>query len=296
MMSFVRVVQASTKTFSRTELDNYGVHKKWKVTSANKSNVLNTPLVDASEKIYDFADILSDEEEVYFKNKIDSFTEKSEMDLVILTVDFSYSNEQENEDYAADFYDYNDFGIDFDKYSGILLLRNANSIDPYYDMYMFGNAQLYYTSRADNILDSIYYNFKSGNYVTGLNTFFSKLDTFYADGIPYEMNDYYINDTGHLTKKYTFPWFVALLVSGIGTAIIIGILVNKNKMIRKKTQASDYLAKDSVKYSIRQDLLIGSHTTHYTISSSSGGSGGGGFSSSTGSSGGGHSSGGGRHG
>lgn len=291
-LSFVNCVYASTTTYDRNSRDNYGVNKKWKINSGNKDNVLNTPLVDADEKIYDFSDILTDEEEKHLKNKIDEFIDKTGMDVVILTNNLPYSYDEENEDYAADFYDYNDFGIDFDNYSGVILFRNTYS-SPYYGAYWFGDAQLYYKTRTDSILDDIYYDIKNGNYRNGFDVFLNRLDTYYDDGIPYEMKNYYIDDMGYLKRKYVFPWMTAFLVAGIGTAIIMSILIKKNKMIRKAAEASNYLNKDSVKYSVKNDILVGSHTTHYTVSSSSGG--GGGHSSSSGSSGGGHS-GGGRHG
>lgn len=295
MMSFVGVVQASTTTYSRENASNYGVNKKWKITSNNKKNVLNTPLVDAKEKIYDFANILTDEEETLLKDKIDTYIEKTNMDLVLLTINQSYEDNIENENYAKDFYDYNDFGIDFDGYQGVIMIVNMYEYKRYYGVQIFGDAQLYYTSRYDSILDSMYYDFKNGYYANGLSTFINKLNIYYAQGIPTEMESYYVDDMGYLKKKYMFPWAISLLVAGIGTTIIIGILVSKNKMIRKAVEARDYLKQDSVHYSVKQDILIGTHTTHYTISSSSGGSGGGGgFSSSSGSSGGG-SSGGGRN-
>lgn len=59
------------------------------------------------------------------------------MDMVILTIDLPYDDEQ-IEDYAADFYDYNDFGIDFDLYSGIIIVRNINSFNRYFNIYTFG--------------------------------------------------------------------------------------------------------------------------------------------------------------
>lgn len=295
MMSFVGVVQASTTTYSRENASNYGVNKKWEITSNNKKNVLNTPLVDAKEKIYDFANILTDEEETLLKDKIDTYIEKTNMDLVLLTINQSYEDNIENENYAKDFYDYNDFGIDFDGYQGVIMIVNMYEYKRYYGVQIFGDAQLYYTSRYDSILDSMYYDFKNGYYANGLSTFINKLNVYYTQGIPTEMESYYVDDMGYLKKKYMFPWAISLLVAGIGTTIIIGILVSKNKMIRKAVEARDYLKQDSVHYSVKQDILIGTHTTHYTISSSSGGSGGGGgFSSSSGSSGGG-SSGGGRN-
>ena len=111
-------VKASTITFNRTE-DDLGVNKKWVIDENNIDNVYATPRVDASEKIYDYAEILSTSEESQLYNSITSYIETSNMDMVILTVDLPYSDGQ-IEDYAADFYDYNDFGIDFDLYSGIV--------------------------------------------------------------------------------------------------------------------------------------------------------------------------------
>ena len=75
----------------------------------------------------------------------------------------------------------------------------------------------------------------------------------------------------------------------------MSIMVKKNKMVAKATKATEYLDRQSIKYTEKHDDFITSHVSSYRISSSSGGSGGG-FSSSGGSSGGGHSSGGGRHG
>lgn len=299
LFSFILNVNASTTTYDRNNASDYGVNKKWKINNSNKNKVLNTPLVNADEKIYDFSNILTDNEETYFKDKIDSFISKSGIDVVILTVNLPYSNDKTNEDYAADFYDYNDFGIDNELYSGILLLRNTYESDPYFNIYTFGNAQLYFSyDRCENILDSIYFNFKTANYYDGLNIFMNKLNAYYDMGIPDEMESYYVDSMGYLHQRFIYPWFACFMVASIGTAIIIITLVRKNKMIRKAVKASDYLDKESINYTVRQDMLIGSRTTHYTISSSSGSghSGGGSFHSSSGSSGGGHSSGGGRHG
>ena len=121
---------ASTNTFNRNELENYGVKKNWTIDEKNLDNVMRTPAVDASEKIYDFSELLTDEEEKELKNQIDSFIEKNNMDLVIVTTNFSYLVDSENEEYAADFYDYNDFGMNVKNNSGILLLRNSNSEKP----------------------------------------------------------------------------------------------------------------------------------------------------------------------
>lgn len=287
---------ATTKTFDRNELENYGVKKDWNITEQNKDNVLKTKAVDASEKIYDYAELLTEEEEKVLKESIDEFIETNKMDLVIVTDSFSYIQDTENEDYAADFYDYNDFGMQFENNSGILLLRNSNPSDPYYDMYTFGNAQLYFNQqRYDSILDGIYNDLHAGNYLIGMKDFISRTDSYIKQGIPSEMKNYYVDEKGYLKQNYHIPWTISIIISLVLTTIIMVIMIGKNKMVKKAITAEEYVNKNSINISKKEDKLINTHTTHYRISSDSGG---GGFSSHShsGSSGGGHSSGGGRHG
>lgn len=289
---------ASTKTFNREELENHGVRKEWKINENNLQNVLKTPAVDASEKIYDYSDLLTDEEEQQIKERIDSFIETTNMDMVIVTDSFTYSLDSENEDYAADFYDYNDFGMDFENTSGVLFFRNANPTDPYYDVYTFGNAQLYFNqTRYDIILDSIYTDIHEGRYKEGFDRFIDETEKYILSGKPKELENYYVDKEGYLQRypqTYHIPWLGTSVVSTIITAIIMLILIKKNKMVKKQYQAEQYLSKESINITNRKDIFIRSHTTSYTESSSSGS--GGGSSSHSGSSGGGHSSGGGRHG
>ena len=284
---------SNVKVYERNESNKWGVNKHWNIDSNNINNVKSTPLVDSSIKVYDFADILTDSDEKEVQGLIDDFIKKTSIDMVFVSVDMPYSYDSKNENFAADFYDYNDFGIDFSNYSGIVILRNNYSINRYYDMYTFGDAQLYFDkSRYDDILDDMYPYFSDKRYVSGLELFISRCSAYYDSGYAYTYRYSYVDSDGYIHKNFHLPVFACLLGSGIITLIIITILVKKNKMIRKATSASAYLNKDSVNYTQHVDQFINSHTTHYTVSSSSGG--GGGFSS--GSSGGGHSSGGGRHG
>ena len=142
-------VSASTNTYDRNTLDNYGVNKNIDNIDSKLSYIMKTKKVDATEKIYDFADILTDEEEQKLKEQIDQFINNNNMDMVIVTDSFAYTNDSQNEAYADDFYDYNDFGMTFEYNSGVLLLRNANPSDPYYHMSTTGNAQLYLNDSRD---------------------------------------------------------------------------------------------------------------------------------------------------
>lgn len=278
----------------RTEENNYGVNKKWDMNEEKYEYAKKTPYVDASKKIYDFSDILTDEEEKELKVKIDELIEKYKMDVVILTYDYSYNDDSENSYFASDFYDFNDFGIDLEKYSGVLLFRNTYADDPYFDMFSFGNAQLkYYDSRMSDILDDIYPEISSKNYLDGFTKWLNDVDKY---GTYEELEDYQLDETGHLKRIRNFKpmIFANLVISSIITIIFISINVKKNKMVKIATQASTYLNKQTFKLYDKSDKLIHSHVSSYVQSDSSSSSGG--HSSFSGHSGGGFSSGGGRHG
>lgn len=286
-------VKANVNTTKRTQ-DDLGVNKNFSINSNNINNVLNTPRVDASEKIYDFADILDEDTKEDLYKKIENFIETSNMDMVILTTDLPYSDSQ-LEDYAADFYDYNDFGLDYDKYSGVIIIRNVNSYNKYFNIYTFGDAQIYFPyERCEDILDTIYDDIHLENYLSGFGKFISECERYYKLGIPYSSKNKYVDDKGFVHTKYVIPYMGAVIFSFIITIIIMIILISKNKMVKKAINADVYLDSNSVNYTKMEDRFINTHTTSYTISSSSGSGGGGG--SHIGSSGGGHGGGGGRHG
>lgn len=194
-------VKASTNTYERTKENNYGIKKDIN-TDGRLSYIMKTKYVNASEKIYDFSDILTDEEEKELKTLIDAFYNKTKMDLVIVTDNLPYTNDEENVAYAEDFYDYNDFGMNTKHHDGIVFFRNTYERDPYYDMTLSGQAQIYYTPNIDPILDSIYTEIKGRNYLSGLKHFISLLNSYYDEGIPEEMKDYYLDDTGHLKSNF----------------------------------------------------------------------------------------------
>ena len=70
LLPILNVNAAGYELLIRDESNNYGVNKKWKITSDNLENVLATPYVDASLKIYDYANIISPQIEESLKTKM----------------------------------------------------------------------------------------------------------------------------------------------------------------------------------------------------------------------------------
>lgn len=261
-------VNASTNTYDRETLENYGVNKNWNIDKSNIDEVLNTYSVNASEKIYDFSDILNEKEERELKKLIDSFIKKYKTDVVILTDDIRYMSDYENENYASNFYDYNDFGMDYNN-SGILLFRNTYSSDPYYNIYIFGDAQLYMSEdRTEATLNHIYDYIYGKNYYMGFSKFVNDLSLYYAEGIPKTMQDYEVNQNGYLSRKFIVPWFEVISTTVILTTIIMIVMINKNNMVRKERKAYQYIDKFKSRVTNRRDVFLSSSTRSYTMNGS----------------------------
>ena len=96
LFSFVNTF-ASTNTFERSE-DNLRIHDSINVNVNNINNILNTPSVDENEKVYDFADLFSDDEESLIYNEINSFINKSNYDLAVVTI--NTNNKYDEVEYA----------------------------------------------------------------------------------------------------------------------------------------------------------------------------------------------------
>lgn len=89
-----------------------------------------------AERVYDYADVLTDEEEEKLREKIARAENKIQCDLIIVTINMpilDYCGYTENTDYywkdamtkyADDFYDQNNYGFDVARGSGALLLDN----------------------------------------------------------------------------------------------------------------------------------------------------------------------------
>lgn len=272
-------VFASTNVYERS-VDDYRVADWVQVTDSNKDSILNTPSVDASEKVYDFANLLTDSEEKDIYYQVQDFIMEHDMDLAIVTIDSN--NKGSQVEYADDFYDYNDFGIGSSR-DGVLFLIDMQ----YRQIYMSttGDAiQMYSDYRIDQIMNAIYQYMTDTDYFNGISNFIDELSYYASVGYP-EMDE-----TSRLSVGQCLKY--GAIISAIATFIIMLVLVNKNKLVRPATTAREYLDKESVVVNNYGDIFMGSNTVKHKIEHSSSSSGG----SSTHSSSSGSSHGGGGHG
>lgn len=281
-------VQAVT-TYTRNEDNNYGVPSGIKITSSNKTNILRTPLVDADERVYDFANLFTSTQEEDLYNSISDFEETYKMDMVIVTIDDNPANNAMV--YADDFFDYNDFGRNSSR-DGILFLIDMDTREIYISTSGMG-IKMYDDDRIDDILDYAYTDISSQRYYDCADTFIDYADFYASKGYPASNNRLTIDEKGEVHYKKEFPLPLVLVVPPIITLLFFFIASAKHKTISKATQAKMYIVNGSFKLTHKEDRFVGTHTSKvYDPPSES--SGGGGSSSHHSSSGHSHG-GGGRH-
>lgn len=261
-------LQASTNTTPRTE-ENLQIRESLLNKNRARKAALITPKVDESEKIYDFAHILSESEETALFLQISNYIEQNKMDMVVVTID--KNNKSSAMDYADDFYDYNYFGIGSTN-DGILLLIDMDNRVVWIST--TGEAQrIYDDNRIDRMLDVVQPKLTSGRYQLAVEEFIQYADQYVKMGVPNTNKNTYIDKNGEykIPLKEFIP--MGLFVGSIITIIIIVIGVMSHKNVKKATRAKYYLQKDSVKITEKNDMFVNSRTTSVRIDSDSYGGG-----------------------
>ena len=261
-------------------------------------NVSAVETVDSSLKIYDYGELLTDDDEIYLKGLIDEYIEKYDMDLVIVTKKDYYGNMKR---YAQDFYDYNTFGIN-DTHDGVLLFLNVDREGPIVEIVTTGQAILMYDDeRISELMTSMRSAKTNGNKAI-VEIFIRRVSKYASRGIPESNKDYHIDEKGNLKrneKNYKPLGFVIIpIISAMITAIVVYFMSRKNNTVVASVDAAIYLDASSFKLLRDHDALISSNTyVEHIDTYSSGGhssSSGAGSSISIGSSGTSHGGGGGR--
>jgi len=266
-------VYALPTTYERT-LDDLRVHESIKVNNDNTNEILKTPSVDETKKIYDFAELLDDdddENELY--KEVKEFIDTHNMDLVLVTINDNWTYAEK---YADNFYDYNYFGIG-DTFDGILILIDMDTRELWVST--TGNAILIYNDkRINSILDEMYYYIQDENYYETFYGGISKINHYAEMGIPDDNKNSYIDDNGNYVyvEHKEFPFMMFLGISAIISTIVLVIFIYKNKLIRKAHNAKEYIENDKTKIDVIGDTKISSNTSRVRINteSSSGRSGG----------------------
>ena len=206
------------------------------------------PEVDEDKKIYDFADLFSEEEEEEIFDFIDDYIDEYDIDMVVVTID--ENDVGSSEEYADDFFDYNDFGIGKNR-NGILYLIDMDNREIFVST--SGNAIYRYNDDVvDLILDECYSDVSIEEYGSSAISFVRLAER------------YYDKEEGRSVN-----WIATILISLAFPSIILYFMLSSYKKIRLATEADSYIKNDLTKYGMDVDNFISTSTNRVRIKDSS---------------------------
>jgi len=198
------------------------------IDDTNRDIILKTPAVDASKKIYDFADILIDKEEYKLYLSLKNYTKETDLDAIIVTtddlLDFKFK------DYVNNFYYYNDF----DRNAVIFVVSFVDG-KPNIFMACYGSkAESVYTDpRIKETLQYVFKFIKNEEYYKGLDDYISILLGFY--NLDREGN-YRVNKNGDVVLSVPY-----LEISVIACSLtIIFIVISFIKLLSMNRLVSNF--------------------------------------------------------
>lgn len=198
-------------------------------------------------RVYDYAGLFTTEETQELEESIGEYREKTDLDLVIVTIDDAVG--KTSKEYADNFYDNNGFGVGSD-HSGVLLLIDMDNRMAY--LSTTGHAKEIFTeSRIKEITDEVASCAGDEEYARGARIFLEKTDAF------------------------AHPNIVGMLLIALALAVLVGAgsVVGVWYKYTHGHKADQYeLDKNSsLNLSHQEDVFVGKFVTSRNISRDSGG-------------------------
>ena len=236
-----------------------------------------TPKVDNSGKVYDYADLLTEEQEQDLHIQAKEFVSKYNLDVALVTINENpYGvSDYYSKIYAQDFYYYNKFGIGSSHDGFIILIDMSNR---YVYMATKGKAMLIYDDQRIDIITEVAYNYlRDGNYYEGYKRMLDKAGSYANSGVA-ESNEYYcVDEMGEPYKCREKPkkvnWGLSILIGLLGSLIPAFIHTRKYRGIKLANNADTYLKNSTLDNSTDQFLTTFTSRVRRSHDSNSGGGG-----------------------
>jgi len=206
-------------------------------------------VVVATPYVNDYADLLSDSEELELNKKLLAYKNRYGLDAVIVTT--NSTNGMYISDYADDFYDYNGYGQD-----GIILVLDMSERDWWFSTK--GKGITYFTDYGiDTIIDDMLDDLKDGRYYRAFDTFADDVEYFTQKGIEGSVIDY-------TPSKATFGIdnvVISAVIGLVGALITMGILKGQMRSVSRQYMAHNYVVSNSFMLTGASDLFVNRHVT-----------------------------------
>ena len=239
------------------------------------------------KSVIDDAELIKASDEKELDKKIKNI-QKDKFDVVILTV--KSLDGKSAQDYADDYYDNNDYGLDNEK-SGVLFLVSKG--DRKYHISTKGAGIKAFTDYGiGRIKEEIKPYLSDGDYFDACDEFLNITKDFvkaYKDGTPYDTDNPYNEEIDYVILEV-----IALVIAFVIALISVGIMRLRMNTAKPKGTAMEYIKKGSFKLTSEKDIFMystvtktakpkdndnsaGRSTTHVSSSGSEHGGGGGSF-------------------
>lgn len=224
----------------------------------------------AVNHVYDFEELFEDLDAANLNSRIDKIVAKYSVDVAILTVDSL--DGKTAEEYADDYFDYNDFGIGKNRDGILLLLSKSERVwhitTHGYAIFAFPDA--YLDAMADEIVPYL----SDGDWYGAASSFVSDCDTYLErayddpsgttpdnfdpdDFSPIDTSDPSPDSYDHIPLGIYWNWVAYALVIGLIVAVIVMTVMKSGmKSVRMKAEASDYVREGSFDLTESNDTYL----------------------------------------
>lgn len=205
--------------------------------------------VDPSQSVYDYANLFTNSEKQELVSEAHELSQKHQMDFVIVTI--ADDEGFRSQDYAQDFYDYNDFSPD-----GLLLLINMDIRE----LWICGTGtgeHIFHDGQIENILDDIYPYASDNDFYRTASQFLKS-----ADQIAIRATE-----SSFSRNLRRIPFF--LLAGAIIAGISLVFMVSANKLRRIASEASAYERDGGLHLTYQQDTFLHSTVTRTPLQTNS---------------------------
>ena len=222
------------------------------------------PVYAAEQRVFDYADLISDSDEQEMQLWVEDMQENWGMDLAFLT---TYDTEGKSvRQYGADFYVEHDLGLGAN-YDGVIfvldmgtregqILTCGKAIDIYTDFYI------------DKMWDNMVGYLSDGDYYWAFFTLYMDLHAYAEEYAQYLENpDGYVSEYQEAQKKSNFLLYlgVAAIFALIVAAFAVSSMKKACKNVRPFTDGRAYLKENGFYLTTNRDTFANTHTSMMPI-------------------------------
>lgn len=231
--------------------------------------------VDTQQKVYDYADLLTQSQEDALRETCESIIADNNYDVFLLTIDdnnIDYSSQDRTLSFIEDFGDENGFGIGED-YNYVAFIIDMDERNYNIDVKGERCLKIFSTEIQEGIKDDVQSYMVNGEYDRTLRSFLAEVErcgsteTATFVGSEEEWQSYQRNELIRAIAGRVFGSLIVALIVG-GLAVLFASA--RHKTVHKAVDAQIYQDETSFQITKSKDDLVRNYTTTRTIHTSSG--------------------------